>query len=89
MINKFYRLPISEYSKKEMKMIRSISPNIADLAESNETLSPVTILEMTARQAFIDDVKGPAVESLRRCMKSIRDCNPYRNTPEYEQLIQL
>jgi|WetSurMetagenome_2_1015567.scaffolds.fasta_scaffold30780_4 hypothetical protein len=32
---------------------------------------------------------GKAVDSLRRCYKAICDCNPYRQTPEFEALIQL
>ena len=39
-------------------------------------------------RAFAQDLKGPAVESLRRCMNHL-DSGKYRFTPEFEALIQL
>lgn len=80
----------NSYSDKEFAMIQAISPHWAKLiSESKVDFCPPTVLEIVAREAFIEDMKGPAVESLRRCLKAFLKRNVYRMTPEFDELIQL
>jgi hypothetical protein len=82
---------ISDYSEKEFAMIKSLSPHWAKLIESDKTSSvmPPQLLSIVALQCFIDNSSGPAVESLRRCVRACQNCKPYRMTKEYDDLIQL
>lgn len=52
-------------------------------------LDPVTLYNSMALDLFVENRTGPEVDSVRRCLKAIWDCDPYRNTPEFEALIQL
>jgi hypothetical protein len=44
---------------------------------------------MIGRKCFIADSQSIEVDSLRRCLKAIDNCNPYRGTEEYENLIEF
>jgi hypothetical protein len=81
----------ADYSEKEFKMIQACSPHWADIVERNvdSEVFPVKILELVGMECFIENKTGKAVDSLRRCLKAMRDCSPYRETPEYEALIEL
>jgi hypothetical protein len=80
----------NNYSDKEFAMIQAISPHWARLiTESKVDFCPPTVLEIVAKEAFIEDMKGPAVDSLRRCLKAFNKGKVYRMTPEFDDLIQL
>lgn len=80
----------SSYSSKEFAMIKACSPHWAKLiAESKVDFCPPTVLDLVAREVFLENKSGPAVESLRRCLKAFHDGKVYRMTPEYDELIQL
>jgi len=81
-----------DYSEKEFEMIKLISPKWATLIKEggDDSVVPPTVLRLLAEECFIFNKQGPAVESLRRCLKALLyDINVYRKTPEYEVLIQL
>lgn len=81
----------SDYSDKEFTMIKELSPHWAQIIEEDKDSSfvPPRILEIIAMDCFINNTTGPAVESLRRCIKACKNCKPYRMTKEYDDLIQL
>lgn len=45
--------------------------------------------EMAVRRVFLGNMQGPAVESLRRCVKALDTGKIYRGTFEWDSLIQL
>jgi len=49
----------------------------------------IDILQMIGRKCFIADSQSIEVDSLRRCLKAIDNCNPSRGTKEYENLIEF
>lgn len=79
------------YSEKEFEMIKACSPHWASLIEKGVSITsvPPTVLECVVMEVFLENKTGPAVDSLRRCVNSIKNCSPYRMTPEYDALIQL
>lgn len=81
----------SDYSEKEFAMVKELSPYWAKLIEDDKTsfCVPPKVLEVIALECFINNTTGPAVESLRRCVKACKNCKPYRMTKEYDELIQL
>ena len=81
----------ANYSDKEFAMIKALSPQWAKIIEEGRdgSLAEVSVLRILVEHCFIENLQGLAVESLRRCYKAIRECKPYRMTPEYDALIQL
>lgn len=79
------------YSKKEFAMIKKLSPFWANLIETgkNDSVMPPEVLKLVAMECFLENKQGKAVDSLRRCVRANRNCDPYRMTPEYEALIEL
>ena len=75
------------YSETELKMIETISPS--SLRLTTEAVCPSVVFEMMAIQCFIENKTGPAVDALRRAIKASRNCYPYRESPEYEELIKF
>jgi len=73
----------TDYSEKEIKLIETFG--YGDLLSVNAP----SLYRMMAEKAFIADMKGPHVESLRRCMKAIQECKIYRLTKEWDDLIQM
>jgi hypothetical protein len=74
------------YSQKEIALAKFFS--YEDLMY-NDTITPSTLYAMMMKSAFLHNYKGEAVESLRRCIKAIDECNPYRETKEWDDLIEL
>lgn len=81
----------TDYSEKEFEMVKQISPLWANLIESNRdsSIMPPQVLRILAEECFVFEKTGKAVDSLRRCLIANSNCNPYRKTPEYDNLIQL
>ncbi len=48
-----------------------------------------SVYSIAMEDMFIANSTGPAVESLRRCCKALRDGSVWRLTPEWDELIQL
>lgn len=75
----------TKYSKKELELFRAfnVSPNII------KELHHWEIHNLLMHRCFLNNLKGPHVDSLRRCMKALDGNGPYRMTKEYDELIQL
>ena len=58
----------------------------------NLFFTPISVFDLyraAVEQCFIQDYKGKAVESLRRCFAAIVNCKLKRGTKEFNDLIQL
>jgi hypothetical protein len=44
---------------------------------------------MAIKEAFLKNLHGNHVEALRRAGNAIENCSPYRQTPEFEALIEF
>lgn len=80
------------YSEKEFAMIKACSPHWASLIERGVSVTsiPPQVLDMVVMEVFLENKQGPAVESLRRCVNSLKNVKKlYRMTPEYDALITL
>lgn len=89
----YKKLCLEDFSKKELKMVRSISEHWYDLIQNKkfcvDEVSPTRIFDMVAMDCFLDNKQGKAVDSLRRCLYNLKNCKIYRNTKEWDDLIQL
>lgn len=74
------------YSEKEVKMFTALG--FEELLERLQD-EPVTMYRIVSEEAFIKDLRGPLVDSLRRCLSALRTCSMYRMTDEFDALIQL
>lgn len=73
------------YSMKEAKLMEAFSmKHLCDIIDV-----PPSLFRICVEQAFINNMQGEAVESLRRIYKACINCNPYRLTPEFEALIEV
>lgn len=73
------------YSDAEWKLVKFFGmENVAWTIDS-----PITVYRMMGEKAFLADMKGPEVEALRRCIHAINNCTIYRNTHEWDALINL
>jgi len=73
------------YTVKEERLIRQFGySHLIPMVDS-----PPSLYDMCAQKAFINDMKGPHVEALRRACKALSECHPYRMTEEFEQLIEF
>jgi hypothetical protein len=75
---------MNEYSEKELAMLRAVGVSDAVL----NGLTPNRVYDLAVQKAFVNNLSGPAVESLRRCYIHL-SAGCYRCTPEFENLIQL
>lgn len=77
------------YSEKEFAMIQACSPHWASLIEKGVSLTsiPPQVLDMVAMECFLENKRGLAVDSLRRCVNALKNSKMYRGTPEYDALI--
>lgn len=76
------------YSDKEKEMVKVLYPNMLPVVEQ---LSPATLFRILAEHCFLNKIEGPAAESLRRLILEMNkvDHAIYRNTPEWDSLINL
>ena len=79
---------MTDFSEKELLMIKVLSPHWHKMVTEVDFNEP-TVLDILGKECFLEERKGPAVDSLRRCLKAISECKPYRKTKEYDDLIQL
>ena len=73
------------YSEGEFKLLNSLG--FGNLIKQIENTP--SVYRIAVEKCFIEDLKGPNVEALRRAYKAINKCNPYRMTPEFEELIKF
>lgn len=77
---------MQRYSQKEIALIKFFS---YEELINNESIEPPVLYKMMMEAAFIFEYKGKAVDSLRRCIKAFNDCKVYRNTEEWDDLIEM
>lgn len=75
-----------DYSEKELKLFEFFG--VSHLLKSSVSLAPVVYRAMVEK-AFMDDIKGPEVESLRRCYNALMKCTVYRMTKDWDALIEF
>lgn len=68
-------------------MVKALSPH---LHNNMDQLAPSTLFNILATHCFLEEIKNPAADSLRRLLKEMNKVNGiYRNTPEWDNLISL
>jgi len=77
---------IRDYSKRERELLKFFG--VAKMIEAR-SMPVMAVYRSAMEQAFLDDMQGPEVESLRRCMRALQKGEPYRNTPEWDELIKF
>lgn len=82
------------FSKKEKEMFEALG--LGDLVENYESPSSflsfdsVTIFyRIAVDKVFMENINGPAVESLRRCYVALKNQTIHRKTAEWDEMIQL
>lgn len=77
-----------KYSEHEINMFLDIGYREDELKNMMKMNSPKDVYSMAATRCIINGLTGPAVNSLRRCLKAWTN-GVYRNTPEWDLLINL
>jgi hypothetical protein len=77
-----------KYSNKEKEMVKVLYPYMLPIVEQ---FAPGNLFRILAEHCFLNKIKGPAAESLRRLILEINKVDNviYRNTPEWDNLITL
>ena len=76
------------YSDQEIRMFKDLGwTYLFEGTFIENTVEVWTMYRMAAEKAFINDAKGQAVEALRKGIRAMTECKPYRRTPEFEELI--
>ena len=75
-----------DYSQKEVKLFKMFGyeGNLLELIDA-----PMSLYRMCVEVAFIQDMRGPHVEALRRAYKAMYDCTVFRRTRKFEKLIEF
>lgn len=76
-----------KYSKNEIKMFETIGHQTHLM--KIEFLDVLSYYRIVAEYCFNENIRGPAVDALRRARIAQSKCNPYCGTPEYEELIKF
>lgn len=78
------------FSQKELMMVSKIdSVFLNTVINTVKNYSPIVVFNALASICFIENKQGPAVESLRRCLRACEKGYPKRLTKEYDNLIIL
>jgi hypothetical protein len=70
------------YSPKEHTLIEHFG--FSDVADSME---PPVLYRVMAEKAFCEDMRGDAVDSLRRCLTALNRSSCFRMTEEWDEMI--
>lgn len=76
-----------EYSEAEAKLIKACG--YSHLLELAKSCDMPTIYRICVVDGFINNHQGPQYDALRRAYKAIEECNPYRMTAEFDELIKF
>jgi len=80
----------SDFSEKELKLIEKLSPiRYQEIILDKSDIPPIILFEEIALDCFLENDWGTEVESLRNMLKAIRSCVMFRNTEEFENLIEI
>lgn len=80
-----------KYSAKEQAMFEALG--LSGLMDHIDI--PPSLYDIAGLKCFVEGTEGPAVESLRRCLKVLKGGwggvgeSLYRMTPEFDSLIDL
>jgi hypothetical protein len=72
----------------ELKLFTSLGFNPSELEIMQYSFNPMDSYKWAVETVFLKDLKGPAVEALRRGYRALMIQGQPRNTPEFEELIQ-
>lgn len=73
-----------DYSENEYKLLQYFG--YSDLIQRYPM---IVIYRMCAEKAFLEDMKGPAVEALRRGLNAIISGKPWRRTVAFDKLVEF
>lgn len=77
------------YSEQEIKLFKDLGWTYLFTGSYVENpIEPWAMYQIAAEQAFINNLQGPIIDALRKGIKAITECKPYRKTPEFEELIK-
>ena len=80
---------MNNLSEKERELFHALDmENYLKLYDEGHWIEP-TLYRQASLKCFTHNITGNAVDSLRRCYIALEKCNPYRLTPEWDNLIQL
>jgi len=77
-----------QFSHAEKQLIRQVSPRWLSLIGRTD-INPPTLYRILVVECFCEKRQGPEIEALRRVMRAIETCNPYRMTPEFDKLCEV
>ena len=77
-------LIMKEYSDKEISMFKYFG---VDNLIGDKYIGAISIYKVCVEKAFCEDLKGPYVDSLRRCMNALNSFQCNRMTSEFDKLI--
>ncbi|MDD5151878.1 MAG: hypothetical protein PHC28_15600 [Flavobacterium sp.] len=75
------------YSEKEKRLIEFFGYH--DLLDKSAGIEPILLYRMMAMKAFKQDLHGKEVDSLRNCINAIDSFLIFRQTPEWDDLIEF
>ena len=73
-----------EYSEKEQQLI-----NYFGFGDIADRINPIAMYRMMAEKAFMEEMTGPAVDSLRKCLIAYHKCTIYRMSEEWDNMINV
>lgn len=73
-----------DYSQRERALIEHFG--FSDVADRME---PPVLYRLMAEKAFCENLKGDAVDSLRRCLTAMNRSSCYRKTKEWDEMISI
>jgi len=77
-----------EYSERELALFIHFGYEyMIDIG--TDALQPDTFYQLMVEVAFLNNMKGPKVDSLRRCYFALKNRTCYRGTPEWDAMIKL
>ena len=79
---------VNRYSDKEMKLISFFG--FAEIVKNDKghSIATPSLYRMMVEKAFIENMKGTEVESLRRCAKALYTGKINRLTTEWDEMIE-
>jgi len=80
---------MNDFSEAELKLIKAISSSWHRMVVAGFVDTPSKLYEILAWNVFINDSKGPHIESLRKVCRAINNHKPYRRTPEFDALCEF
>lgn len=74
------------FSDNEMKLIKFFG---CEMLAGHANVSPLTVYDLMAVNAFRKNLCGEEVNALRRAIDALHKMEPLRGTPEFDKLISF